>query len=59
MPFIRIDLMEGRSKEQLTKMMEDVTEVVHTNTGAPKEHIHVIVNEMKKGTYALDGKWKE
>lgn len=58
MPFVHIELVEGRSKEALTKMMEEVTEAVHRNTGAPKEHIHIIINEMKKGDYAVDGKWK-
>lgn len=58
MPFIHIELVEGRSQEALTKMMEEITEAVHKNTGAPKEHIHVIINEMKKGTYAVNGEWK-
>ncbi len=58
MPFIHIELLEGRSQEALTKMMEEITEAVHKNTGAPKEHIHVIINEMKKGTYAVNGEWK-
>lgn len=58
MPFVHIELVEGRSKEQLTAMMKDVTEAVHKNTGAPKEHIHVIINEMKKGTYAVNGEFK-
>ena len=59
MPFVHVELVEGRSKEQLDGMMREITEAVHKNTGAPKEHIHVIVNEMKKGTYAVDGAWKE
>lgn len=58
MPFVHIELVEGRSEEALTKMMEEVTEAVHRNTEAPKEHIHIIINEMKKGNYAVDGKWK-
>ncbi|MCD1023357.1 MULTISPECIES: 2-hydroxymuconate tautomerase [Enterococcus] len=58
MPFVHIELVEGRSKEQLAAMMKDVTEAVHKNTGAPKEHIHVIINEMKKGTYAVNGEFK-
>ncbi|BCA85623.1 tautomerase [Enterococcus saigonensis] len=58
MPFVHVELVEGRSKEQLTAMMKDVTEAVHKNTGAPKEHIHVIINEMKKGTYAVNGEFK-
>lgn len=58
MPFIHVELVEGRSQEQLTNMMEEITEAVHKNTGAPKEHIHVIINEMKQGTYAVNGDWK-
>ena len=58
MPFVHIELVEGRSQEQLTKMMEEVTEVISKNTGAPKENVYVILNELKKGTYAVNGKWK-
>ena len=57
MPFIHVELVEGRSQEQLTNMMKEITEAVHKNTGAPKEHIHVIINEMKHGTYAVTGDW--
>ena len=45
MPFVHVELIKGRSDEQLTQMMKDITEAVHKNTGAPKEHIHVIINE--------------
>ena len=58
MPFIHVELVEGRSQEQLTNMMKEITAAVHKNTGAPKEHIHVIINEMKQGTYAVNGDWK-
>lgn len=58
MPFIHVELVEGRSTEQLTAMMKDITDAVHKNTGAPKEHIHVIINEMKKGIYAVNGEFK-
>lgn len=58
MPFIHVELVEGRSQEQLTNMMKEITEAVHKNTGAPKEHIHVIINEMNKGQYAVNGDWK-
>jgi len=58
MPFIHVELVEGRSTEQLTAMMKDITDAVHKNTSAPKEHIHVIINEMKKGTYAVNGEFK-
>ncbi|WP_086311987.1 4-oxalocrotonate tautomerase [Enterococcus sp. 7F3_DIV0205] len=59
MPFIHVELIEGRSEEQLTNMVKEITEVVSRNTGAPQENIHVIVNEMKKDRYAQGGKWKK
>lgn len=59
MPIININLVEGRTHEQLTNMVKDVTEVVAKNTGAPKENIHIIVNEMKKENYAVGGEWKK
>ena len=47
MPFVHVELIKGRSDEQLTQMMKDITEAVHKNTGAPKEHIHVVINELR------------
>ena len=58
MPFVHIELIEGRTEEQLTKRVEEVTEAVSRTAGAPKENIHVIINEMQKGKYAQGGKWK-
>jgi 4-oxalocrotonate tautomerase len=58
MPFVHIELIKGRTPEQLTAMMKDVTEVVHKDTGAPKEHIHVIIRELDKHTYGNNGEWR-
>ncbi|WP_461214294.1 2-hydroxymuconate tautomerase [Lacticaseibacillus sp. GG6-2] len=55
MPLVHIDLIEGRSREQLRAMVADVTEAIAKNTGAPKEHIHVVLNEMQKEHYAVGG----
>lgn len=58
MPFVHIQLIKGRTDEQLTNLMKDVTEAVHKNTGAPKEHIHVIIDELGKHSYGNNGEWK-
>ncbi len=58
MPFVHIELIKGRSDEQITNLMKDVTEAVHKNTGAPKEHIHVIINELGKHSYGQGGEWR-
>ncbi|MBA1435058.1 2-hydroxymuconate tautomerase [Bombilactobacillus bombi] len=55
MPLVHIELIEGRSPEQLKQMVEDVTTAISKNTGAPKEHIHVVLSEMQKNHYAVGG----
>ena len=55
MPFVHIELIKGRSDEQITNLMK---EAVHKNTGAPKEHIHVIINELGKHSYGQGGEWR-
>ena len=37
MPFVRIDLFEGRTLEQKKALAKEVTEAVVRNTGAPKQ----------------------
>jgi 4-oxalocrotonate tautomerase len=58
MPFITIELLEGRSQEQLKSMVQEVTEVISKNTNAPKENIHVFIEELKKDRYAVGGTLK-
>ncbi|RHW46021.1 4-oxalocrotonate tautomerase [Bombilactobacillus bombi] len=55
MPLVHIELIEGRSPEQLKQMVQDVTEAISKNTGAPKEHVHVVLSEMLKNHYAVGG----
>ena len=44
MPFIHIELVEGRTAEQKANLVKEVTEAVVKNTGASKESVHVILN---------------
>ncbi|MFT8392965.1 MAG: 2-hydroxymuconate tautomerase [Liquorilactobacillus ghanensis] len=55
MPLIHIDLLAGRSEDQLKHLVEDVTSAVTKNTGAPAEHVHVILNEMQPNRYSVGG----
>ncbi|QCK45613.1 4-oxalocrotonate tautomerase [Streptococcus pyogenes] len=59
MPFVTIDLFEGRSQEQKNQLAREVTEVVSRIAKAPKENIHVFINDMPEGTYYLQGEMKQ
>ena len=55
MPLVHIDLIEGRSHEQLAQMCKDVTAAIVKNTGALAEHVHIVLNEMSKDHYSVAG----
>lgn len=59
MPFVTIDLFEGRSQEQKNQLAREVTEVVSRIAKAPKENIHVFINDMPEGTYYPQGELKK
>ncbi|HGD3072449.1 TPA: 4-oxalocrotonate tautomerase [Streptococcus agalactiae] len=59
MPFVKIDLFEGRSQEQKNELAREVTEVVSRIAKAPKENIHVFINDMPEGTYYPQGVLKK
>ncbi|WP_312978987.1 2-hydroxymuconate tautomerase [Leuconostoc falkenbergense] len=55
MPIVQVELLEGRSYEQLAKMVKDITDVIVTDAGASREAVHVILREMPKDHYAVGG----
>lgn len=55
MPLVHIDLIEGRSDEQLRGLVKDVTEAIAKNANVPAERIHIVLNEMKKDRYSVGG----
>ncbi|HEN5741689.1 TPA: 4-oxalocrotonate tautomerase [Streptococcus agalactiae] len=59
MPFVKIDLFEGRSQEQKNELAREVTEVVSRIAKASKENIHVFINDMPEGTYYPQGELKK
>ncbi|MFC0232555.1 2-hydroxymuconate tautomerase [Vagococcus entomophilus] len=59
MPIVTVNLVEGRTQEQKNGLVKDVTEAIVKNTGAPAGNVHVIINDMKKGDYAVGGEMKK
>ncbi|MCM3513280.1 MULTISPECIES: 2-hydroxymuconate tautomerase [Carnobacterium] len=56
MPFVHVELVEGRTAEQKAGLVKDITEAVVKNTGAAEDRVHVIIEDMKKTNYAVGGK---
>ncbi|ATN02887.1 2-hydroxymuconate tautomerase [Staphylococcus capitis] len=55
MPIVNVKLLEGRTDDQLKDLVNEVTDAVEKTTGANKEAIHVVIEEMKKSHYAVGG----
>lgn len=51
MPFVHVELVEGRSDEAKAEIAKEIIESVHKHAGAPKEHIHVVFQDMKRNDY--------
>lgn len=51
MPFVRIELLEGRTPEAKEAMAREIIESIAKHSGAPKERIHVIFQDMPKHNY--------
>ena len=58
MPFVRIDLFEGRTLEQKKALAKEITAAVVKNTGAPQSAVPVIINDMPEGTYFPHGEMR-
>ncbi|MBO8441667.1 MAG: 4-oxalocrotonate tautomerase [Firmicutes bacterium] len=58
MPLVHIDLIAGRSDQQLKNLVRDVTDAIVKNTGAPAEHVHIVLNEMQKNRYSVARKMR-
>jgi len=51
MPFVRIQLVEGRTPEQKKKMADEIIETLHEHGDAKRESVHVIFEDMARDDY--------
>jgi 4-oxalocrotonate tautomerase len=56
MPVVRISLLEGRTKEQKSKIVADVTKALVDHAGSTPEHVNVIFDEQSRDNWGLSGK---
>jgi len=55
MPFVQVNLVEGRSQEQIEKLAEAITEAFVKILGVSKEIVWIEFNEMPKTRFAQGG----
>lgn len=56
LPFIQIQIIEGRPQEKINALLKNVTETVSETLEAPKENVRVVVTEIPKTHWGIGGK---
>jgi 4-oxalocrotonate tautomerase len=55
MPILKVIAAQGASPEQKTALFRSMTDAVHRTTGAPKENIRIVFNEVPASHLAHTG----
>lgn len=56
MPFVQIEMLEGRTVEQKRALAEKLTEVISEVLNCPPTAVSIIMRDMPKTNYASGGK---
>ena len=59
MPFVHVELFEGRTVDQKAAIAKDITESLMKHAGAPASAISVIFNDMPEGTLFQAGEMRK
>lgn len=55
MPIVHVELIEGRSDEVKAKISKEITDTIHELADTPREHVHVVFQDMKRNDYYNEG----
>ena len=55
MPYVRIEITEGATREQKQALVADVTRSLVDNLGKRPEHIHVVIDEVAEANWGFEG----
>lgn len=58
MPYVQIDMLEGRTEEQKRQLVAKVTEVISETANCPPTAVHIIIRDMAKHNLGQGGKLK-
>jgi 4-oxalocrotonate tautomerase len=54
-PFVQLDLLEGRSSEKIAELMREVTDSVARSLEIPHERVRVVVRDVLRTHWAAGG----
>lgn len=55
MPFVQINILEGRTPEQKETLIEKTTDLIQEVLGSPRTAVRVMINEMKPEHWGIAG----
>ena len=55
MPIVQLQILQGRSEEKISGVIENVTNIISETLDTPKENIRVIVTEIPKTHWGRAG----
>lgn len=55
MPFVQIDLLEGRDADRIASLMHDVTEAVASSLDVQADRVRVVVRDVPRTHWAVAG----
>lgn len=55
MPYIQVDMWEGRSRDQKAELVRELTDSMHRICGSPAEHVTVVIREHGRDNWADAG----
>ncbi|MFC0557628.1 4-oxalocrotonate tautomerase [Halalkalibacter alkalisediminis] len=55
MPIVNVNIMEGRPKDKIERVIADITETITNTLEVPRETVRVIVTEVPKSHWGIAG----
>jgi 4-oxalocrotonate tautomerase len=55
MPIVSITMLKGRTPEQKSRLLKDVTEAIHRAIDTPKDNVRIVLNEVEPENIAIAG----
>jgi len=55
MPFVIVEMWEGRSVEQKRNLVKAITKAMVEEAGAKPDHLHVVIHETPKASWGRAG----